>query len=324
MLLKKITPYAAIIGIVATTALVVDLRGQSPITAPPVTPPVNPYQTGVAASGIVEAMSENVAIGVPDAGLVTKVHVAVWDRVGEGQPLFTLDTREIEARRVVDEANVTVAEATLRRLQDQLARLKAVGDLRAVSVDEVRTREHDVIVAEAQLAAARAQVAQDLVCLERRIVRAPRASTILQVNIRAGEHAAAAPKNPAIILGDIDRLQVRADIDEQNASRLQPGQTATAYLKGDTNAPFALRFLRVEPYVIPKVSLTGGSTERVDTRVLQVIYAFEPLKNRQVYIGQQVDLYVRSGVTSVGAKHAAQDSADAPITAQRLVYEVKP
>jgi HlyD family secretion protein len=236
---------------------------------------------------------------VPEPGLVTLVHVAVWDRVREGQPLFTLDTREIEAQRAIDEANVLVAEATLKRLQDQLARLRAVDDARAVSIEEVRTREHDVSVAEAQLTAARAQVAQDRIRLERMVVRAPRASTILQVNIRAGEYAAATPKDPVILLGDVECLHVRADVDEQNASRFQPGQPATGYLKGDSTMPFELRFVRIEPYVVPKVSLTGGSTERVDTRVLQVIYAFEPMQDRPVYIGQQVDLYVKSAVASV-------------------------
>jgi hypothetical protein len=43
--------------------------------------------------------------------------------------------------------------------------------------------------------------------------------------------------------------------------------------------------------VIPKKSLTGGSTERVDTRVLQVIYQFDP-PNRPLYVGQQVDVYI--------------------------------
>ena len=90
-------------------------------------------------------------------------------------------------------------------------------------------------------------------------------------------------------------------MDEQNAPRLQPGQTATAYVKGDTTQPIALKFVRIEPYVVPKVSLTGASTERVDTRVLQVIYSFERPKDRAVYVGQQVDLFVKTGVAAVAA-----------------------
>ncbi len=137
--------------------------------------------------------------------------------------------------------------------------------------------------------------------LERRTVVAPRAGRILQVNVRPGEYASATPKSAALILGDVKHLQVRADVDEQNAPRLQPGQTATAYVKGDTTQPIELSFVRIEPYVVPKVSLTGASTERVDTRVLQVIYSFERPQDHPVYVGQQVDLFVKTEIASVAA-----------------------
>ena len=302
MLLKKPTVYLAIAGIGATAVMASRMSTAEPSAPPPIDPSPKPYAVSVAASGIIEALSENVSIGVPEAGLVTKVHVKVWDSIREGQPLFTLDDRELKAQLIVNEANVTVAGATVHRLQDQLARLTSVNDSRAVSRDEVRTKEHDVAVAVAQLEAARAQVAQNKVLLERLIVVAPRAGTVLQVNIRAGEYASVTPKNAAMVLGDVDHLQVRADVDEQNATRLQAGQTATAYLKGDTTEPIELRFVRIEPYVVPKVSLTGASTERVDTRVLQVIYSFERPQNRPVYVGQQVDLFVKSEVPAVAAK----------------------
>jgi HlyD family secretion protein len=37
-----------------------------------------------------------------------------------------------------------------------------------------------------------------------------------------------------------------------------------------------LTFMRLEPFVIPKASLTGINVERVDTRVAQIIYAVDP------------------------------------------------
>ena len=302
MLLKKATFYIAIAGIGATAVMASRMSTTQPQSPPPIEPSPKPYEVSVAASGIIEALSENVAIGVPESALVTKVHVKVWDSVKEGQPLFTLDDRELLAQLSVNVANSRVAQATLTRLQDQLDRLKGVNDPRAVSQDEVRTKENDVAVARAELDAARAQLAQTQVRLMRMTVLAPRAGTILQVNVRPGEYASATPKNPAMMLGDLDHLQVRADVDEQNAPRLQPGQTATAYVKGDTTQPIELSFVRIEPYVVPKTSLTGASTERVDTRVLQVIYAFKRPENRPVYVGQQVDLFVKSEIPAVTGK----------------------
>ena len=102
------------------------------------------------------------------------VHVKVWDSVKQGQPLFTLDERDLKAQLAVNEANASVADAELWRLVDQLKRLQSVKDPRAVSQDEVRTKDHDVQVAVAQLQAARALVTQNKVQLERLTVRAPR------------------------------------------------------------------------------------------------------------------------------------------------------
>jgi HlyD family secretion protein len=302
MLFKKPTFYFAVVGTAATITLVARLNGESPVKPPPIDPSPKPFAVSVAASGIIEARSENVSIGVPEPGLVTKVHVKVWDEIIEGQPLFTLDNRELRAQLDVDQANVSVAEATLRRLEDQLARLKRVNDPRAVSQDEVRTREHDVAVADAQWAMAKAKLGETKVRLERTTVLAPRSGSILQVNVRAGEYASATPKNAAVVLGDVEHLQVRADIDEQNAPRLQADQSAIAYLKGDASNPIQLKFVRIEPYVVPKISLTGSSTERVDTRVLQVIYTFERPADRPVYVGQQVDLHVKSTVPAIPTK----------------------
>src|SRR6185503_15962492 len=110
MLLKKPTFYFAVLGVVATAVLVAHLNGQSPITPPPIDPSPKPYAVSVAASGIIEALSENVAIGVPEAGLVTKVHVKVWDCVRAGQPLFTLDNRELQAQLMVNQAHASDAE----------------------------------------------------------------------------------------------------------------------------------------------------------------------------------------------------------------------
>jgi hypothetical protein len=71
-------------------------------------------------------------------------------------------------------------------------------------------------------------------------------------------------------------------------------------LRGDPRQQYDLTFVRVEPYVVPKKSLTGDNTERVDTRVLQVIYAAAPGQGR-LYVGQQVDVFIEAETPSPGA-----------------------
>ena len=82
-----------------------------------------------------------------------------------------------------------------------------------------------------------------------------------------------------------DGRKLRGTISDQG----DPGNRATAKARGVPDQKFALRYVRVEPYVVPKRSLTGQNTERVDTRVLQVIYAFED-EDAPFYVGQQVDV----------------------------------
>ncbi len=121
---------------------------------------------------------------------------------------------------------------------------------------------------------------------------APRDGTVLQSNIRVGEYASLEPAKPILVRGDIESLQVRADFDEQLAARIVPGTSAIGFVKGAGGQAIPLCFVRIEPYVIPKQSLTGSSTERVDTRVLQVIFRTGSVAAHPLYVGQQMDVYV--------------------------------
>lgn len=305
--IRYFTFILAIAGVLAMGVVLQKLRSQeAAIPPPPVTPPQKNAVDDVAATGILEARDENVAIGVPMAGLVKEVMVAVNHVVKKDDALLILDDRELKASLLkqkaaiaVAEANVVVAQAQFAKVQDMLDRLKSVPDQRAISQDDLRNRSNDVLVskaqqqaADAQLLSAKADLQQTELLIERLTVRAPRDGTILQVSIRAGEYASPQNRQPALVLGDIETLHVRADVDEQNAMKIAGGKDASLYLKSDSSKKYAIQFVRIEPYVIPKVSLTGASSERVDTRVLQVIYKLEKPKDEALYVGQQVDVFI--------------------------------
>ena len=117
---------------------------------------------------------------------------------------------------------------------------------------------------------------------------------MLKVNVRIGEFVSAGPLSDALVLLGNDRpLHVRVQIDENDVWRLNTSAPAEAVVRGNRDLRFPLTFVRVEPYVLPKRSLTGERTERTDTRVLEVIYSFEP-GDRPVYIGQQVDVFIKA------------------------------
>ncbi|MBL8964467.1 MAG: biotin/lipoyl-binding protein [Phycisphaeraceae bacterium] len=217
-------------------------------------------------------------------------------------------------------ARVTEARSHLDDAQSQLDLWERVNDPRAVSQDEVSRRRFavasararveeaeaslallmagawapTVAVAQAQVASARASVESIRTELDRRVVRAPVSGRVLQVNVRIGEFApAGVVAAPLVMLGGVDPLHVRVDIDEHDAWRVEAGAKAVAFVRGNKSLRTDLRFVRYEPYVVPKRSLTGESTERVDTRVLQVLYSFER-GSMPVFVGQQMDVYIEA------------------------------
>jgi multidrug resistance efflux pump len=229
-----------------------------------------------------------------------------------------------------EEANVKAAEAALGDARNQLALAEGLQDKRAMSTEEFSRRrwavltnearlaqaraqlallkagawKPDLDIARAQVAAAEAQVRQTETDLERLTVRALVSGQVLQVNIRPGEFAQAGVLNtPLLLLGNVEPLHVRVDIDENDAWRVRPEAPAMAFIRGNRDINTAVQFVRFEPYVVPKRSLTGESTERVDTRVLQVLYRFDR-GDLPVYVGQQMDVFIEALPVGVGmAQH---------------------
>lgn len=294
MIRKYVLPLIAAFGLAFAVVSVV--RGSQPVpAAPPVAQPAKPpFSSYVAGAGIIEASSENIAVGSPVGGIVTKVHVKIGDVVQAGDVLFEIDDRDLRAMRLPAAARVKEAEANLARSRVLLKLAESVPDKRAISAEDLSNRRSAVAIDEATLEAAKAQVEQIDVELDRRQVRALVPGQILQVKTRPGEFAAAGVMaTPLMLLGNNDKLHVRVDIDENDAWRFAKGADAVAFVRGNPELETKLRFVRTEPYVVPKVSLTGMSSERVDTRVLQVIYSFDE-GALPVYVGQQMDVFIEA------------------------------
>lgn len=292
MIRKYVLPLIAAFGL--AFAIVSVVRGSQPVpaAAPVAEPAKAPFASYVAGAGIIEASTENIAIGSPVPGIVTKVNVKVGDVVEVGDVLFEIDDRDLRAQRLPAAARVAEAEANLARSRMLLRLAESVPDKRAISAEDLSTRRSAVAIDEAALLSAKAMVAQIDIELDRRQVRALVPGRMLQVKTRPGEFAAAGVMaQPLMLLGNHTKLHVRVDVDENDAWRFAQGAAAVAFVRGNPELKTTLTFERIEPYVVPKVSLTGLSSERVDTRVLQVIYSFGE-GALPVYVGQQMDVFI--------------------------------
>jgi multidrug resistance efflux pump len=349
MFRKYLLPALAVVGFLYAVYSVKSTNEAPPVQPPVVAPSQSPFSTFIFGAGVIEANTENIAVGAPVAGIVTKVSVKVGARVRAGDPLLLLDDRELRAALAARKARLATARARQDRLvafprpeevaisearraeaaahttemEIRRARTKGV-DPRAVSAEEMTQRTSaaamaqaklaqaeadlallragswmpDRTLARAEVAAAEAEVAEIQTAIERLTVRAPGDGEVLRVNVRVGEFASQREQG-LILLGHTDPLAVRVDIDEHDAWRFQAGTEATAFVRGNPQIKIPLTFSHLEPMLTPKRSLTGESTERVDTRVLQAIYHFDR-GVLPVYIGQQVDVHIATPNNSEG------------------------
>ena len=291
MLQKTLLPFLALAGL--TVGIYVAMSGSKTVTpaAPVSEAPHSPYPEFVAGAAIVEASTENISIGTNFPGIVSQLYVAVGSQVKAGDPLFLIDDRAAAAELALRQAAVKVAEAQLKDAADNLEFYEKI-DKDSVTAEDVTKRRNTRLIAEAQLELARAQLKVASTEMERLTVRAPVGGQVLQLKVHPGEFAPTGVlATPLILLGATEPVHVRVDVDENDAWRIKSGAAATGFLRGNKNLKTAMRFVRFEPYVVPKKSLTGDSTERVDTRVLQVIYSFDR-GSLPIYVGQQMDVFI--------------------------------
>lgn len=307
---RIILPALAVVGIAGSVIYIAssqpDRSLASPVETPAKTPEAQRQSGSVVGTGVVEPSSETVDIAAHVSGVVARVFVRPGDQVAAGQPLLEIDSRT--ARAAVSEAaaqaatarqSIAAAQTALKVAQNQYALYQSIDDARAVSQQEVITRRDAVANARAELAVAtaqarqaEAQLVQARVELERHTVRAPAAMEVLQVDTRAGEFAGTQGTAAVLLkLGATKPLHIRLDIDENQIERLDMGKSAVISPRGDARRQVTATFVRAEPLIVPKVSLTNSATERVDVRVLQLIFAL-PDGERGFFVGQQVDGFV--------------------------------
>ena len=322
---NKIIFALAIIGILAGLVAAY-IFGMERKAQPPVFKPVsNPYESAIYANGMIESEQPNGAninIFPEVSGPITQVFVHEGQQVSAGTPLFTIDDS-------VQRANTELAEANLKAARDQYDKRRASYDIdpKSISKDVLDTAADAVTQAAAALDVARTQYeltkagawSYDIVNQQKQYealqqsyksavallqyysIKAPADGVVLAVNTTPGSYVSSQGAynpytelfDPIVLMGaPQDHLAVRCYVDEILVSRLPSSWHIRAQMSvrgSDVKVP--LEFVRVQPYVSPKIELSNERQEQVDLRVLPVIFRFEK-KDAPVYPGQLVDVYI--------------------------------
>jgi HlyD family secretion protein len=311
----------AIIGILAgfVSAYIYGIKAKA--QPPAFTPASNPYEKGIYANGIIEspqASGENINIYPEVPGVVTKILIAEGQHVKAGMPLLMLDdsvqraaTDQQKAQAESAKEQIGLAKANLKSLKDTLDKQKKSYDLdpRSVSKDTLDTAQNAVEVAKENLSVALKQYEASVkayqaanVLLSKYVIKAPSDASALSINTAVGSYITSqgtydtytGSQDPPIVMGDSqDYIGVRCYVDEILIHRLpKPAQMhARMFIRGtEINVP--LEYVREQPYVSPKIELSNQRTERVDVRVLPIIFRFAKQKDILLYPGQLVDVYI--------------------------------
>jgi len=216
-------------------------------------------------------------------------------QVTAGTVLFSIDDS-------VQRANTQLAQANLKVAQDQYNKDLASYDIdpKSISKDVLDTALDTVDQAAAALKAANA-------LLKKYTLKAPIKGVVLAVNAAVGSYVSSLGNydsytelyEPLVVMGAPQSyMAVRCYVDEILISRLPSAYHIKAQMSiTGTNIKIPLEFIRIQPYVSPKIELSNEKQEQVDLRVLPVIFRFEK-GDAPVYPGQMVDVYIGSNSTA--------------------------
>ncbi len=277
-------------------------------------PATSPYQQTISGIGFIESSSRNIRLGTFSAGIVDEVLVKEGDLVTKGTVLLKLDDRSQQLQHQMDlhekEAithAITAQQAVLNLAKDQYTRdSKLKAGLK--SIQEVNKSRYDFEKAQADLKALEQKAAllgqkikASQVVLDKLSIKAPIDGTIFKIFARKGEYVQEIGQTPVAIMGDTSTLNVRIQIDENDAWRYTKGAKATACLRSNSNICFPLTFIRFEPFAAPKTQLSGDSAEKVDTRVIEMVYKLSPKDMSQtttpLVVGQIMDVFIDTNVS---------------------------
>lgn len=127
--------------------------------------------------------------------------------------------------------------------------------------------------------------------IERTIIRSPIDGTVLQVKIHEGESLPDPNSTPMMIVGNLDEIYLKVSINQFDIPYFHKHAPAVAFLQGNAKIKYPLEFVQVEPFLVSKQNLTNSIKEKVDTRVLQIIYRIKA-EGQPIFVGQQFDVFI--------------------------------
>ncbi|HEX5057873.1 MAG TPA: biotin/lipoyl-binding protein [Kofleriaceae bacterium] len=241
-----------------------------------------------------EPRRETLAVAKSQADLAAANEKTAKDALDKAQRAHDLDPRSVSKQELDNAINAFESARASHDVAKRQYELTKAG----AWIYDIRNQER-------QVEALRKQTASAQALLDKYTLRAPRGGRVMTIGSAVGSYAS--PQgvynpytqgfDPIITMADETTLAVRCYVDEVLVPRLPDATKVAAHLfvRG-TNISVPLQFVRVQPFVTPKIELSNARTEKVDLRVLPVLFRFAPPAETTLYPGQLVDVYIGAGV----------------------------
>lgn len=182
------------------------------------------------------------------------------------------------------DANLVAARAAWTGAQEAVAQKQAqLRKIEAASDTPLPTQS------EGALNIARSELRLAIVELENLTVRAPIASTVLQVNAKVGELAAPSSPRPLLSLGDLSALRVRGEVDERDVGKIKLGHKVVIRTDAFPGREFAGKVAAIAPIVQAARITVPGSRNLTDFSVVEVL--IDLAEPGPLIVGMKVDAY---------------------------------
>ncbi|MEM7586470.1 MAG: efflux RND transporter periplasmic adaptor subunit [Acidobacteriota bacterium] len=203
----------------------------------------------VAATGVIRpVVGAEIVVGSRVSGRVERLPVRVGDAVAAGDLLAQLDASALDAEIAQARAELEVARAELDEARAELERQQRLAQEGIVPTRQREQAERALAVAASRVTNREAKLrASEIQRGYTRIV-APIRGVIAEVTTREGETVAASLAAPAFVtIIDLDRLEVRAYVDETDIGRISVGQRATFTVDTYPGREIAARVTAIQP-----------------------------------------------------------------------------
>lgn len=209
-----------------------------------------------------------------------------------------LARQELARRRPLTATGISTQQALEQAVSSvQVAEATDNASRAALNLVNAPPRPEDVVIAQANLALAEANLNEQRAMLEKTQLRSPINGLVLRRYLRTGETTSIQPLLPILQVGDTSQVRVRAEIDENDVGQLQPGHHAWASIPAYPGRRFEGVIVRIGSRMGRKTVRTEEPTEKNDTNILDVLIDLKDVEVR-LPIGLRVNVFLDPAATA--------------------------